>query len=39
MTRDDIIKRVTWDRRFLDVAHLVATWSKDPSSSIPFMPR
>jgi dCMP deaminase len=25
---------MTWDQRFLDLAHHVATWSKDPSTKV-----
>lgn len=27
-------RTLTWDRRFLDVARLISTWSKDPSTQV-----
>lgn len=33
VTNNDV-RPVTWDRRFLQVARLVATWSKDPNRKV-----
>lgn len=34
MTAQDVARQLRWDRRFLDLAGLVAGWSKDPSTRV-----